>query len=480
MLRKPPAFLAWLALLCPLLLPADSSAQVVMNDPELTVTPLLPWFSLQVPTSMAFLGPGEILVLEKETGRVRRILNGVLQPTIALDAPVNFDDERGMLGIAINGQVPPKVFLYYTEAVSDGAPPLGNRVYRYDWDPNTKTLVNPQLILDLPVTPGPPHNGGTLLLGEPSDYSGVGDGAYLYVVIGDLGSRFGKLQNRALGPDPDDTSVIFRIRQDGTAAPGNPFKPYCRGNTTLFCDEDADCGGAGPCETKVAKYFAYGVRNCFGMALDPLTGDLWMSENGPETYDEINRVQSGMNSGWNRITGPDERDPEGLDLLWNMPGAGITYSDPEFSWFNTIGPTGIAFGAGSTFGPAYDDKLLVTDVNFGALYALPLDGDRTGIDPSGYSGVEDLVADSQAEREQFRIGYGFEPLSDLEWGPDHNLYAVSITLGNIYKIEGPRGWVIPVPAFSDAGRAALGAVLGAIALAALLSRRARGGSRRAS
>jgi aldose sugar dehydrogenase len=342
-----------------------------------------------------------------------------------------------MLGIAVNTQTPRKVFLYYTEAQGgDGGPPLGNRVYRYTWNPTSGLLESPQLILDLPVLPGTNHDGGVLLMGRPSDGASAGDGAFLYVVIGDINRR-GKLQNFSSPADPDDTSVILRVEQDGTPAAGNPFTPYCSGATTLTCDEDPDCGANGPCVLEVARYYAYGIRNSFGMARDPVTGSLWMTENGPESYDEVNRVDPGLNSGWVQLMGPDARDPDSTEFLWNVPGAGPTYSDPEFSWLQTIAPTAIVFPLGSSLGHKYDHMALVGDANFSQIAALPLNASRTGFDFSGYTGVADLVADSSAERDQFKIADGFFSITDLGFGPDRNLYVVSHGWGTVFRISGP-------------------------------------------
>ena len=95
---------AGLVLLAALLGAATSRAQTV-NNPNLTVTAVLPLFTLAEPTSMEFVGPDDFLVLEKDTGIVRRVQNGVLSPTIALDAAVNARAERGMLGIAVNTEI---------------------------------------------------------------------------------------------------------------------------------------------------------------------------------------------------------------------------------------------------------------------------------------------------------------------------------------------------------------------------------------
>ena len=113
-----------LALLAVLLVAgAGTTARAqVMTDPDLNVVTVVPsGAGLEQPTTMAFLAVDDFLVLEKATGRVRRVLNDVLQPGFALDVHVNSDSERGMLGIAIAQGSPVHVFLYYTEAAgADG------------------------------------------------------------------------------------------------------------------------------------------------------------------------------------------------------------------------------------------------------------------------------------------------------------------------------------------------------------------------
>jgi glucose/arabinose dehydrogenase len=160
---------------------------------------------------MAFIDNNNILVLEKG-GQVRLVSSGVLQNNPVLQVPVDTESERGLLGIAVmnstntstatsitaNNNSTKFVFLYYTESRGGD---LRNKVYRYEWNTQSQTLVNPTVILDLPALPGPNHDGGKLLIGPDH---------YLYAVIGDLNHR-GKLQNIKNGPDPDDTSVIFRV-----------------------------------------------------------------------------------------------------------------------------------------------------------------------------------------------------------------------------------------------------------------------------
>ena len=356
---------------------------------------------------MAFIGPGNILVLQKGDGRIRRVINGVLQPEQVLDVAVDNSSERGLLGIALHPGFPatPFVYLYYTESDNgsdtSGSPALlGNRVYRYTW--NGSTLLSPVLILDLPVTPGPNHNGGTMTFGP--------DGK-LYVVIGEL-NRNGQLQNISGGTAPDNTGVIFGINDDGSTPSDNPF--FSQGGNS-------------------AKYYAYGIRNSFGLAFDPITGELWDTENGLANYDEINLVQPGFNSGWNRIMGPVSRDVQGASDLVFFPGS--HYADPKFSWFTTVAPTALVFFNSASLGIDYRNDLFVGDVNNGNLYRFTVNATRNGFDLIS-PGLADLVADSSAEFQEVLLGTGFGGITDLKVGPDGSLYVLSFGLGKIFIISG--------------------------------------------
>jgi len=422
---------------------AAAAAAQTVSDASLDATTYVT--GLSSPTTMAFVSSNDVLVLQKDDGKVIHVASRTPRPTPALDVAVNNESERGLLGIAVNTEDPPAVFLYYT-AVDDpdgnGGPdtgtPLGNRVYRYTWNAATGRLENGQLVLDLPVLSGPNHNGGVLLLGPtptPGMATGghVGDGSFLHVIIGDL-NRNGQLQNAAGGAPPDDTGVILRVQQDGTPAAANPFVPYCSVTTAQTCPSGTGCPAGETCVDAVARYFAYGVRNSFGLTLDPLTGNLWDTENGPQFNDEVNLVLPGFNSGWTQLMGLDGRDPQGVADLFAMPGNASAYSDPEFSWLDTVAPTAILFPVGSTLGSAYDNVALVGDNNFGQIYRLPLTAPRTGFDLSAFTGLSDLVADSVTERNRVRLGTGFGAIADLKIGPDGAVYVVSISNGSIYRL----------------------------------------------
>lgn len=200
-----------------------------------------------------------------------------------LDVEVANSVERGMCGIAVskNG-LHVYVFLYFTEingkdgADRKGKLPEGNRLYRYELI--DIQLVNPVLLLDLPAEPGPRHNGGAIE---------IGPGNNIYIPVGDVDDSFKpfytatKTQNSEAGIDADGRSGILRVTQDG-----EPVGQGILGDTM-----------------PLRLYYAYGIRNSFGLAFDPITGMLWDTENGPQEGDEINMVYPGFNSGWHKVYG---------------------------------------------------------------------------------------------------------------------------------------------------------------------------------
>jgi glucose/arabinose dehydrogenase len=360
---------------------------------------------------MAFLDNNNILVLEKE-GNVRLMTNGVMQDSPVLQVTPDSKNERGLLGIAVSGSngnatsstasgQSATVFLYYTE---QGEEELRNRVYKYQW--NGQSLVDPVLLLDLPAGPGTNHQGGKMV---------VGPDGYLYVVIGEL-QREGQLQNIENGPPPDDSGVIFRINpEDGSAAPDNPFQ-----------DDAAN------------RYFAYGVRNSFGLAFDPVTGVLWDTENGEDSYDEINIVDPGFNSGWKTVMGPISRAGVSEESLVQLPGS--KYYDPIFSWIESFGITDIEFFNSESLGQKYANNIFAGDITQGNLYFFEVNQDRNGLqfNPQSQSGLSDLVADTDEEVSSVTLGTGFVGITDIETGPDGLLYVLTHDRetgeGNLYKI----------------------------------------------
>jgi len=450
----------------------------VMLDPRLEVRPVAT--GLVQPTTLAFLAADDMLVLEKGSGRVQRVVNGVVQSTV-LDLAVNNFSERGLLGIALDPDFPadPGVYLYWTESTSgadtsvpSATPLLGNRVDRYEWNGSALTFDDNLIRLRaIQQDAGQPergnHDGGVLTFG--------GDGK-LYVFVGDVGRR-GQLQNLACGPtatcpgpivpddqfggpQPDDahlTGVVLRLEDDGTVPADNPF----------FAAGAAVGGEVG---ANVQKIFTYGHRNSFGMATDPRSGAIWLQENGDDSFSELNRLEAGANGGWVQIAGPvaridqykeiettfggqnlqqlrwpptniAETPAQALERLFMLPGA--HYSDPEFSWKWEVAPGGIGFVEGRGLGPQFEGDLFAgaaTTANpaNGYLFHFDLTGNRAKIgvdDPR----LDDRVADNLAkhdltESESLLIGRDFGVVTDVKTGPDGNLYVVSLSDGTIYEI----------------------------------------------
>lgn len=383
---------------------AHNSGEPTLNDSHLKVEKVVS--GLNLPTTMAFVGNNDILVLEKAKGTVERILNGKLLSTPLLKVNVESQVERGMLGIAVanNSSGHKNVFLYYTENTSpstsahtDGATSVANRVYRYEYVDGR--LTNPKLVLDLPANPGPRHNAGSIIIGPDNN---------LYVPIGDVDGHSSQAQNVADGGPADGTGGILRITQNG--------KPV--GNGIL---------GA---ESPLNKYYAYGIRNTFGLNFDPLTKLLWDTENGAGSNDEINVVKPGFNSGWVQVQGKAPPDFD-YSTLVTFGGKG-KYHDPEFTWHDTTGPTKILFLNSSKLGKNYENDIFVSDIHHGRLFHFKLNVNRTSLALQGP--LIDRVADADNETSGLIFGSNFGGISDMEVGPDGYLYIVSLGRGTIYKI----------------------------------------------
>ena len=398
-----------------------------INDPNLRAEEIFE--DLELPTSMAFLGEDDILVAEKDSGRVYRIVDGERQDEPVIDVQVANNDERGLLGIAVshaNGAGTNNddqyVFLYFTESGggedgddwSEGIPPAGTRLYRYntvstvseDGENGQLQLVNQTLLLDLPGTPGPRYHGGPIAIGPDNN---------VYVVIGTVDHHETQAQNFEDAPEPDGTSGVIRITQEGEIA----------GIPGVISDE-----------VPLNLYYAYGIRQSFGMEFDPVTGNLWDTENGPSQYDEINLVEPGFNSGWREVSGLAERagDFDVEDDLVDFDGRG-EYSDPEFTWQQTVAPTGLEFLNSSILGAEYQNDLFVGDYNNGNLYHFDLNENRTGLVLRG--GLADRALDPGDALNDVLFGTGFGGVTDIEVGPDGYLYVLTFQEdgGSIFRIE---------------------------------------------
>jgi len=476
------------ALTTTVLLATGGQAQTagpVILDPDLGVRTVAS--GLSQPTSLAFLGANDMLVLEKASGKVQRVVSGVVQETV-LDLAVNSGSERGLLGITLHPAFPgnPGVYLYWTETLSGtdstvlaDTPLLGNRVDRFVWDGSRLTFDRNIIRLralqqDAGQPPRGNHDGGVITFGPPDKKP---KHQKLYIVVGDLGRR-GWMQNLPCGPtpncpgptvpddqfggpEPDDahlTGVILRLNDEGSTPKDNPL---VRAGRKI----------GGEAGENIQKVFAYGIRNSFGLAFHP-KGPLWDEQNGDDSFTELNQVKPGANLGWIQVMGPLERLDQfkaietgqtnpayfGLQQIrWpptniadsprearrrmlDLPG--LKYSDPEFSWKYEIAPAAVGFVDGRGLGKEYEGDMFVgaarTLLANGHLFHF--DMKKNGKDVKVEDDrLEDQVAgnldkNEATESESLLIGTNFGVGTDIETGPNGNLFVVSLSNGEIYEI----------------------------------------------
>ena len=342
--------------------------------------------NLEQPSTMSFIGD-DILVLEYHKGDVRLVKNGILQDEPVMHFDVARALEQGLLGITTQDS---SVFLYLTAADSPGGEAIENRIYRFTW--NGTSLQDGILVHQLPVHPEGVHNGGAMVTSE--------DGT-VYAVMGDVGGFTKRDIEREYH---DDKGIIFRV-------------------------EVSESDSQSPkLEIKKNNYVGMGIRNSFGIAVDPITGYIWDTENGFQNYDEINLMKPKTNSGWPKVQGPvNEIEFEKLSSY-----QGFEYSNPEFSWEYPIAPTGITFVNSELFNE-YRDSVLVGDALTGTIHKFKLNSERTGFifdDPQ----LKDLVLNDHEFSQEMVFSTGYSVVSDLEFGPDGILYIVSLGDGTIYRI----------------------------------------------
>ena len=393
---------------------------------------------LEFPVSIDFIG-NDMLVLEKHSGNVIRIsVDGTVYTEPVLDVPVRYNYYSGLLGIAALSD---RVFLYYTESESgeDAREGKGtsesvnakNRVYQYDWD--GEKLTNPVLIKEFIAQLANNHHGGAMTKGLDNE---------VYFTIGDEGQS-GVYENRVENSCYRVSFVNTNCSSDIIYETGSIFKIH------------TDDGNR-------VELFAMGVRNSFGLGVDPSTGYLWDTENGENYYDEVNLVKPRFNSGWNSVMGPSDREnpdthPCAPGVIGNEtdcpveyrgfqpippPFKNFVYSEPEFSWYETVGPTAIAF---PDDGFGYSDSLFVADYHFATIYKFQLNSDRTGFALQG--DLADNVAESTAAEFPVELFFAYNfpgGVTDIKF---HNgiMYVVMLWDGAIYKIYPIPNAVITIP-----------------------------------
>jgi glucose/arabinose dehydrogenase len=282
-------------------------------------------------TNVALAPDGRIFFTEKETGEVRVVQDGKLLPQPFARLDVVPGGESGLLGLALdpNFEKHPWVYVYFTDA-QDGR----NHLVRVLADGNVGGTQQTLLVL---LTATGIHNGGDLTFGA--------DGK-LYVTVGETGEASRAQDVNDLG------GKILRLNPDGSVPANNPFAP----------DNPA---------------FTMGLRNSFGICVDPSNGTIWETENGPTSDDEVNRIEAGGNYGW----------PDHLGA-----GGAPKYVDPQLVFPQVIVPTGCAVVG----------RFLYFGDFSGNLHRVSIDGSELG---------------EQAVVEHLDTG-----ITDVERGPNKDLY----------------------------------------------------------
>jgi len=420
---------------------------------------------LIAPVNMEFIGD-DLLVLEKNSGTVRHIKNNKLLDAPVLDVEVANYGERGLLGIT---SVENEVYLFFTEAFHDGGRVLDHKVYKYLW--NNHELVEPVLLNNFPGFETT-YVGGEMV----SDLDGI-----VYVVTGDqhkIGLSQNKLKNESYklfsNNKPHNEEMHITVLDSIKKIPSCVKISFFHMTTNQFSWQTEQpeftnnplesnlfhiLGNLDSCirqfyyENFSDDYWKYtssimkvdskdepiaiGIRNSFGLTVDPKTGYLWDTENGADNWDEINLVENKFNSGWIRIQGPSQGKT--LPTIPNFEE--FKYSEPEFSWELPVGVTAIEFPNSDIF-KKYENYVFVADSNSGNIYKFKLDDTRKKFvfqshhlqdnvlnildDPKNPSATE------SADEITFAKNLGV--ISDMKFGPDGSLYVISIIEGKIYRI----------------------------------------------
>lgn len=321
------AIMAILAALLAMGPPARARAAAIQARPVLT--------GLNFPASFAIDPDGRFFFGEKNTGIIR-VHDPVAKTTIAFFtiSRLSTQNEQGLLGLALDPKYPAKPFLYAYATRSEGGV-LRNEILKIRDDGGTGVLWS--VIFTSDTVAGRYHDGGHI---------GFGPDSKLYAVVGEAHSP-SNAQTLA-----NNAGKILRMNRRGEAPPDNPFPGKL--------------------------IWSYGLRNSFGFAFDPQSGNLWETENGPECNDEVNRIIGGRNYGW----GPQETcsTPPAPPSNTNQDGPSPVLPLRYFP--STIAPTGAAFCSGCGLTDA-EGALFFGDFNHGSIRRVVLTANRTGIASMG-------------------------------------------------------------------------------------------------
>ena len=340
--------------------------------PKIRVVPMAR--GLLNPWSIAFLPNGDILVTEKP-GRLRVIRKGTLDPQPITGVPAVWaTGQGGLLEVLPHPRFTENQLIYLTYSKPGAERGATTALARGRFDGKALTDVRDLFVADNWNT-GNPHFGSKLVFGR--------DGM-LYMTIGERGDRTRAQKMEIHG------GKILRLKEDGTAAPDNPF---------------AGREGVKP------EIYSYGHRNAQALAVHPDTGALWSTEHGPQGGDELNIIVAGKNYGWPISTLGRDYNGDYIGPAWKE---GV--EEPVIFWAPSIGLSGMAFYTGDRI-PQWKGNLFL-----GALSGQQIQ--RIVFTEKGPIGREALLGSLRLR------------IRDVRQGPDGFLYAaVDANPGGILRIE---------------------------------------------
>lgn len=334
--------------------------------------------ALSAPWGITNLPDGRLLITEK-AGTMRIVTTtGTVGSAITGIPAVNSGGQGGLLGLCIDPQFLSNRMVYwvFSENVTGGTL---TAVAKGRLSDTETSIENATVIYRAnPAANSNAHYGGRILFDPTGN------------LLVSTGERANNNTRQFAQSVSAATGKIIRITKDGLPAAANP----------VFTGTGA-----------LPELYSMGHRNPQGIALHPITGDLWQSEHGPRGGDEINRVQPGANYGWPTIT-------YGLEYSGQTLGGGIQQQSgmeqPVYYWDPVVSPSGMTFYKGSLI-PEWENNLFIGSLSGMHIVRLVIENNRV-------TGEERLLA---SENQRFR---------DITQGIDNALYAITDG-GRLYRIS---------------------------------------------